>query len=391
MDQSVLTAERLKLLVGPPLRGQRRFTAVPLAHDLAGPLDLDQCLPLRVPAQPQRRQAILRSPVSRLDLREPLHVDRPTLIPLALQQLKLPLERHQRLLLLDHRCWLRVVLDAHTRRRGVEQVDRLVRQLSPCDIAMRQLDRRNQRLVLDRHLVGRLVGRSQPTEHHQRLLLRRLVDLDRLEPPRERGVLLKILLVLRPRGRGDRPQLAARERRLEQVGGVVLLADDRVRLVDEQHDRPGRRLDLLDHCLEPLLELPAHPGPGLQQPHVELEQLHAAQRLRHVARSDRKREPLDQRRLADTGLTDDDRVVLAPSRQDLRELTDLRMAPEDRVDLPLPRLLRVRGRELPQRLVARRCTRRRRGTCITQCMRRQRRLLRPTRHDLELPPQRLHG
>src|SRR3546814_20472512 len=69
-----------------------------------------------------------------------------------------------------------------------------------------------------------------------------------------------VLLVLAPGGRGDGAQLAARQCRLEQVGGVVLArraagADQRVRLVDEHDDRLRAGLDLVEHALEPRLEL----------------------------------------------------------------------------------------------------------------------------------------
>ena len=61
------------------------------------------------------------------------------------------------------------------------------------------------------------------------------------------GVLLDVLAVLVERGRADGAQLAAREHRLEQVGGVdgtlgAAGADDRVQLVDEQHDVAARVL-----------------------------------------------------------------------------------------------------------------------------------------------------
>ena len=59
------------------------------------------------------------------------------------------------------------------------------------------------------------------------------------------GVLLDVLAVLVERRRADRPQLAAGQRRLEQVAGVhralgLAGADDRVQLVDEQDDLPAR-------------------------------------------------------------------------------------------------------------------------------------------------------
>ncbi len=91
---------------------------------------------------------------------------------------------------------------------------------------------------------------------------RGLVDQHRLEAALERGVLLDVLAVLVERGRADRAQLAAREHRLEQVGGVDGAlggagADDRVQLVDEQDHRAGGVGDLLEHRLEAVLELAA--------------------------------------------------------------------------------------------------------------------------------------
>ena len=68
---------------------------------------------------------------------------------------------------------------------------------------------------------------------------------DRLEAARQRGVLLDVLAVFVERGRADAMQLAARQRGLQQVGGVhravgLAGADQRVHLVDEQDDRCPR-------------------------------------------------------------------------------------------------------------------------------------------------------
>ena len=58
------------------------------------------------------------------------------------------------------------------------------------------------------------------------------------------GVLLDVLAILVERRGADAPQLAAGERRLQQVGRVAAAfgragADDRVQLVDEQDDVAG--------------------------------------------------------------------------------------------------------------------------------------------------------
>lgn len=248
-----------------------------------------------------------------------------------------------------------LLLDLHGRRGRVEQVDRLVGELAAGDIAVRQGDRGDHRLVADRDAVGLFVDLGEPAQHHDRVGLAGLVDLDRLEPALERRVLLEVFLVLGPGGGGDRAQLAARQRRLEQVGRVVARsaagADQRVRLVDEQDDLPRRGLDLVDHRLEALLELALDAGAGLQRAEVEAQEVDVAQRVGHVAVGDRHGQALDQGALADARLADDDGVVLAAAPEDVDELADLEVAAEDRVDLAGPRRRGERGRETLERLL----------------------------------------
>ena len=91
-----------------------------------------------------------------------------------------------------------------------------------------------------------LVFVLQAAQDRDRVLDRRLGHEHRLEAPRQRGVLLDVLLVFVERGRADAMQLAARQRRLEQVGRVhravgLAGADQRVHLVDEQDDAAVRR------------------------------------------------------------------------------------------------------------------------------------------------------
>ena len=107
-----------------------------------------------------------------------------------------------------------------------------------------------------------------------RVLDRRLADQHRLEAALERGVLLDVLAVLVERRGADGAQLAARQHRLQQVGGVDRAlggagADDRVQLVDEQDDLALGGDDLGQHGLQPLLELAAELGAGQQRADVE--------------------------------------------------------------------------------------------------------------------------
>ena len=203
----------------------------------------------------------------------------------------------------------------------------------------------------------RLVALLQPAQDRDRVLDRRLVDVDRREAALERGVLLDVLAVLVERRRADAAELAAGEHRLEQVRGVDRAlggagADDRVELVDEEDDAALARLDLGEHGLQPLLELAAVLRAGEQRADVERPDLAVLQPLGDVARDDALREPLGDRGLADAGLADQHRVVLRAAREDLDHAADLLVAADDRVELAGLGLLGQVAAELLERLVA---------------------------------------
>src|SRR4051812_13042206 len=126
----------------------------------------------------------------------------------------------------------------------------------------------------DADAVMLLVLVLQAAQDRDRVLDARLVNEHRLEAPRQRRVLLDVLLVLIERGRADAMQLAARQRGLEQVGGVhrtvgLARSDQRVHLVDEKDDAAIRGRDLAQDSLEPLLKLAAIFRAGNQGAHVE--------------------------------------------------------------------------------------------------------------------------
>ena len=139
---------------------------------------------------------------------------------------------------------------------------------------------------------------------------------DLLEPALEGGVLLDVLAVLVERGGADHAQLAAGQHRLEHVAGVHRAlaagagADDRVHLVDEGDDLAVGVGDLLEHGLEPLLELAAVLRAGHHARQVERDEPLVLQALGHVALDDAPGQALDDGGLADAGLADEHRVVL---------------------------------------------------------------------------------
>ena len=201
-----------------------------------------------------------------------------------------------------------------------------------------------------------LVALADAHEDLDRLLEGRLLDHDRLEAALERRVALDVLAVLVERRRADALELAAGQRRLEDVRGVDRAlggarADERVQLVDEQ-DRVVRVAQLLDDLLEPLLELAAVLGAGHERPDVERQDALVQEDVRHVAGDDPVGQALGDRGLADARLADERRVVLRLPAEDLDDPLDLLLAPDDGIQLARARGLgqvdaeRIDGRGL---------------------------------------------
>ncbi|EDT05438.1 63 kDa protein [Burkholderia ambifaria IOP40-10] len=252
-------------------------------------------------------------------------------------------ERRQRgMRLLQFR---RQYVECHPHARGcrIDQIHGLVRQLARRNVAARQAHGRDDRLVADVNIVMGRIAAGEPAQHQAGGFVVRLVDLDDLEAPFERGIAFEVLLVFGPRGGRDRAQLAACERRLEQVGGIgaacrVTRTDQRVRLVDEQQDRGRRSSHLVDHVLQPLLEFALYTGAGLQQAEIECQDARVADRFRNAAVDHAQCEPFDKRGFADARLADQDRIVLAAAREHVDHLPDFAVASEDGVDLAAARL-----------------------------------------------------
>ena len=102
---------------------------------------------------------------------------------------------------------------------------------------------------------------------------RRLVNLDRLEPPLQCRVLLEVLPVFLECGGTDRLELAPRQHGLENRGSVdgafgCAGSNQSVDLVDEEND-VAPALDLFQDLLEPLLEVTSIAGAGHKGTEIE--------------------------------------------------------------------------------------------------------------------------
>ena len=250
-------------------------------------------------------------------------------------------------------------VDLHAQPRGglVDKVDGLVGQEARGDVAVAQCGRRYQRGVGDAHAVVHLVAVLEPAQDADGVLDRRLAHQHLLETTFQRRVLLDVLAVLVECGGADQPQLAAGQHRFDHVARVHrglagrACTDDGVQFVDERDDLPCRVLDVVEHGLEPLLELAAVLRTRDHRAEVQRHDRLVAQALRHVAGHDALGQALDDRGLADAGLADQHRVVLGATGEHLHDATNLVVAPDDRVELAFAGALGQVGGVLLQRLV----------------------------------------
>ncbi len=115
---------------------------------------------------------------------------------------------------------------------------------------------------------------------------------------------------------------------------------------------PSRAGDLLEHRLEPVLELAAVLGPGHQGAQVQGDHPLVLQPLGHVAVHDALGQALHDGGLAHARLADEHRVVLGAAGQHLDDPADLLVPADDRVELAPAGQVGEVAAEALQRLVA---------------------------------------
>ena len=100
-------------------------------------------------------------------------------------------------------------------------------------------------------------------------------------------------------------------------------------------DNVAAGADLLEHLLQPLLEVTAVATARNERAEVEGVDLLVLEGLGDIALDDVLGEALDDCGLADTGLADEHRVVLRAAREHLHDPLDLLLAADHRVELAL--------------------------------------------------------
>ena len=228
--------------------------------------------------------------------------------------------------------------------RLIDHVNGLVRHMPIVDVARGQFCRGTKRLIAVFDVVMLLETSLQAAQNADRVLDRRLGDIDFLEAPRKRAILFENPTeFLESRG-ADAADFTGREQGLEQIGRIHYAtrgsasADDRVNLIDKQNGvRPLAQL--AEQRLEALLEIAPVLRARQQRAQIQRVDDAVSEQVRDLVIHDAFRQAFSDSCLTDTCLTYQKRVVLAPARENLRDTFDFILTSHQRIDPPLARQL----------------------------------------------------
>ncbi len=186
------------------------------------------------------------------------------------------------------------------------------------------------------------VALFQAAQNRDGVLHGRLANRHRLEAPLEGGILFDVFAIFVEGGRADGAQFAARERRLQHVGGVHRAfrrarSHQRVQLVDEENDLAFGFGDFLQQGLQAVFEFAAIFRSGNQGRKVERNDALRLQHFGDVAGDNSLREPFHDRRLAHAGLANQHGIVLGAARQNLHHAANFFVAADHGIELSAPR------------------------------------------------------
>ena len=198
----------------------------------------------------------------------------------------------------------------------------------------------------------RFVARPQPFQNPNRFVFRGLVHCNRLESALQSCILLNMFPVFLNGRRADQLQLAARQRRLQNVAGIhgALCrtgADDGVNLIDKEQYVSGLHhflQDLFDSLFELAAVLRSRNHPREIQGHKAF----VRQGFRHFTAYNQLGKSLDNRCLADARLSDQAGVVLRSAAQNLHDTLHLNASSDHRIQFALARKFREVARILIQ-------------------------------------------
>mmetsp|Transcript_1099 Transcript_1099/g.1640 ORF Transcript_1099/g.1640 Transcript_1099/m.1640 type:complete len:277 (-) Transcript_1099:539-1369(-) len=201
--------------------------------------------------------------------------------------------------------------------------------------------RGQQRIITNPNTMMELIPGLQSTQNTNCIFRTWLINHNLLKATFESLVLLNVLSVFINRRCTNAPKFTPRQSRLQQVRRIHrslcrTRTHDCVHLVNEQHNLPITVLHLLQHSLETLLKLPPHTRSSDERTHIQPNKpTRRLQQIRHIARHHSLRNSLRNRRLPHTRITNQHRIILRPSTQNLNRSSNFIVASNDRVEFAL--------------------------------------------------------
>ena len=209
---------------------------------------------------------------------------------------------------------------------------------------MRQLDRSDQCIILDAYLMMVFIAFLQSAHYRNRRSRRRFVHSHHLETTLQCLVGFEIFLILVKGCRTYGPELSTGQRRLQDVGcihgsGGSSRTYQSMDLVDEKDHFSLTVNHFLDYSLESFLEFSLILGSCDQGTKIQRVYQSALEVFRNVTVHDLLGDALRYRGLTDSRLTYQNRIVLGPPAEDLKNPSDLFIPADDRIELSLRRPL----------------------------------------------------
>ena len=132
-------------------------------------------------------------------------------------------------------------------------------------------------------------------------------------------------------------QFATCQHRLQHVPCVhrsvgLARTHDQMKFINEEDDFAFRLPHFLEHCFQSLFKLASVLGSGNERAHIKSKYMLILQIFRNIACDNSLRQSFYRCRLADTGLTDQDRIILGLSRKNKNSVADLIITADDRIE-----------------------------------------------------------
>ena len=221
----------------------------------------------------------------------------------------------------------------------IDDIDGFIRLETIRDVTTGKFDSRFHCFIGDLCFMKGFVAITQTLQDLQRIFRCRFTDFDRLEATFQSSILFDILLIFFQSGRTDAAQLPACQSRFHDIGCIHgafrrACSHQCMQFIDEK-DPVFMFLHFINDFFQPFLKFASVLGTGDDGGHIERNHMAVLQDLRHIMRNDPLCKPFCDGCLAYARLTDEDRVVLISAGQDLDHTIDLRLTPDDRVDLAL--------------------------------------------------------